>query len=92
MAQVDKNGPLPESRPDLGPCWRWTGTRDRSGYGQMKYQGRRPGAHRVSYELFVGPVPEGLELDHLCRSPECVRPDHLEPVTHAENMRRQSVR
>ena len=45
-------------------------------------------AHRVYYERHVGPVPEGLELDHLCRNPGCVNPEHLEPVTHAENIRR----
>ncbi|HEV2123202.1 MAG TPA: HNH endonuclease signature motif containing protein [Chloroflexota bacterium] len=45
-------------------------------------------AHRWAYEALVGPIPTGTELDHLCRNPACVRPDHLEPVTHAENIRR----
>lgn len=48
-------------------------------------------AHRVAYELVVGPIPEGLEIDHLCRTRSCVRPDHLDPVTHAENCRRAGV-
>lgn len=52
---------------------------------------RRQAAHRYSWEEANGPVPEGLELDHLCRTPACVRPDHLEPVTHLENQRRGSV-
>lgn len=71
-------------------CWLWTGTTNPAGYGQLSR--RRPGpsvlAHRFIYEWLVGPIPEGLELDHLCRVHSCVRPDHLEPVTHAENMRR----
>lgn len=91
LAQVDKNGPAPEHRPDLGPCWLWIGTVDRWGYGQMKWQGRRPGSHRVAYELLVGPIPEGLTLDHLCRVPGCVNPAHLEPVTQAENNRRAAA-
>lgn len=45
-------------------------------------------AHRVAYELWVGPIPEGMELDHRCKVRACINPAHLEPVTHAENMRR----
>ncbi len=65
-------------------CWLWSGKIDK-GYG--RYNGR--GAHRVAYELTVGPIPSGLEIDHVCRTPLCVRPDHLEPVTRLENMRRR---
>jgi HNH endonuclease len=68
-------------------CWLWTGAIDR-GYGQFVWNGRKR-AHRVAYELIIGPIPEGLELDHLCRNKSCVRPEHLEPVTKAENIRRQ---
>jgi hypothetical protein len=57
------------------------------GYGRIHVKGY-PLAHRAVYETFVEAVPEGLELDHLCRNTGCVNPDHLEPVTHAENMRR----
>ena len=71
-----------------GDCWVWTGAKNRQGYGSQRLDGKRPGAHRVVYEALVGPIPEGLELDHLCRNPSCVNPDHLEPVTHQENMRR----
>lgn len=72
-------------------CWEWTASRSTAGYGRVARGGRNGGwvnAHRVVYELLVGPIPEGLELDHLCRNRGCVRPDHLEPVTHAENTRR----
>jgi len=66
-----------------GTCWLWTG-RIHKGYGY--YSGT--GAHRVSFELANGPIPAGMELDHLCRVRNCVNPAHLEPVTRAENMRR----
>ena len=66
-------------------CWEWEGNRYSQGYGRVTGAVR---AHTYSYELLVGPVPEGLELDHLCRVRHCVRPDHLEAVTSAENIRR----
>jgi hypothetical protein len=69
-------------------CWEWTGGIDAHGYGGVWLDGAVRKAHRVMYELLVSPIPAGLELDHLCRNPGCVRPAHLEPVTHAENMRR----
>lgn len=77
------------SSPDA--CWEWTGTRGPDGYGQVARGRRSEGlaaAHRIAYELEVGPIPEGLQLDHLCRNRACVRPDHLEPVTQQENIRR----
>ena len=75
-----------------GHCWLWTGARDRKGYGHIKVAGRNLKAHRVAYELAYGPIPRGLELDHLCNVPSCVRPSHLEAVTPAENRRRQAAR
>lgn len=73
-------------------CWLWTGTKttlvaDR-GYGLFRVDGRQTTAHRFAYELAKGPIPDGLELDHLCRVRQCVRPSHLEPVTHYVNMMR----
>src|SRR5216683_4332976 len=70
-------------------CWLWTASVISTGYGQIFTEaGKMMLAHRLSYELHVGPIPEGLELDHLCRIPRCVNPAHLEPVTHCENVRR----
>jgi hypothetical protein len=69
-------------------CWLWVGAIGSSGYGRLKVAGRDVGAHRFAFELLVGPIPEGLTIDHLCRNRPCVKPDHLEPVTLAENTRR----
>jgi hypothetical protein len=69
-------------------CWLWQGAKVGAGYGTIKVDGRTILTHRLAYELFVGPIPTALELDHLCRVPACVNPAHLEAVTHAENMRR----
>lgn len=72
---------------DSSGCWIWTAARS-TGYGRVSYNGRTVVAHRVVYEILVGPIPDGLQLDHLCRNRACVRPDHLEPVTQRENLLR----
>jgi hypothetical protein len=88
-AKADKAGPLPDHRPDLGPCWDWTGAVDkRSGYGRFRIEGRTRQAYKVAWWLEVGTVPDGLDLDHLCRRRICVRPSHLEPATRSQNIRR----
>lgn len=69
-------------------CVLWTGPQNGLGYGRTWFQGRLMYMHRLSYELVAGPIPDGLEIDHLCRTPACIRPDHLEPVTHRENIQR----
>lgn len=69
-------------------CWEWTGCHNGLGYGQVTVARKMRSAHRTSYELLVGPIPSGLEIDHLCRVRGCINPAHLEPVTHLENMRR----
>jgi hypothetical protein len=69
-------------------CHVWTGARYPFGHGAFRDGGRTMGAHKWLWEFLNGPVAEGLELDHLCRNPPCVNPAHLEPVTHAENVRR----
>lgn len=71
-------------------CWPWLASTVH-GYGQINRDGRPRMAHRVAYELLVGPIPEGLDLDHLCRTHCCVNPAHLEPVTRGENVRRSNI-
>lgn len=84
-----------------GGCWEWTGRTHAQGYGVFYFAKRLVSAHRVSYELVVGPIPKGLELDHVCHTNDlqcnagnqcphrrCVNPAHLEPITHLENCRR----
>lgn len=73
-------------------CWEWQAARNAGGYGTFGMGGRNWLAHRAAYELFVGPIPAGLTLDHLCRFRACVNPAHLEPVTGRENTLRGNTR
>lgn len=77
--KVDVRGP--------DECWIWQASRDGCGYGMFKSE-RSTRAHQWAYMSTVGPIPEGLVLDHLCRTPSCVNPAHLEPVTNQENLSR----
>lgn len=72
-------------------CWLWLASLDFDGYGQFRFGGRMVKAYAFAYVEAKGPIPAGLELDHLCRNRACVRPHHLEPVTHAENVRRGAM-
>lgn len=73
-----------EPEPNSG-CWLWRGSATSTGYGQLHVKGSPRKAHRLSYEHFKGRIPDGLQIDHLCRQPFCVNPDHLEAVTNREN-------
>lgn len=91
MTPVERFTAKYEVRPD--GCWQWTGTTGGSTarYGYFTWNGRRGMAHRFAYEHFVGPIPEGLEIDHQCQNKLCVNPSHLEPVTHAVNRERSRL-
>lgn len=66
-------------------CWEWQGEMNRNGYGRVWINGKRLMSHRVTYELLVGPIADGLVVDHLCKNRACCNPEHLEPVTIREN-------
>lgn len=94
--------PLPQPTPEerfwskveirgADDCWLWTAAHHGDGYGLHRHLGRTSRAHRVAYELTIGPIPEGLMLDHLCRVRDCVNPAHLEPVTNRENILRSEI-
>lgn len=82
---------LPEriqTKIQIADCWLWFGCTTADGYGRLTWNRQVHNAHRVVYELLVGPIPTGLQVDHLCFVKNCVNPAHLQPVTQAENRRR----
>ena len=72
-------------------CWLWTASRTSDGYGQAVVGGAVVGSHRAVFEMLVGAIPEGLEADHLCTIRRCANPEHIQPVTQAENIRRAAA-
>ncbi len=104
MTKIKTKGPWPSTavherilnsiETDENGCWIWQKRLTTAGYGSIRVGSRSDGtrrqtsAHIIAYETFVGEVPEGLELDHLCRVRSCCNPDHVEPVTHKVNMQR----
>ena len=80
------------TRPSDTECWVWTASGNHGGYGYVSFNGRQQVAHRVLYQILVGPIPEGLTLDHLCRNRRCVNPAHLDPVSNRENILRGTSR
>lgn len=85
--QKVQQGGTPSYAPKLGSCWLWGGKRSSQGYGV--FSAEQVYAHRYAYEHMVAPIPGDLTIDHLCRVQLCVNPTHLEPVTRAENSRRE---
>lgn len=91
---MDRSGPRKSNRYEIRdcgyetPCWIWLLKKHHTGYGWVGVKGKQWLAHRWYYEQAHGPIPDGLQLDHLCRQRLCVNPDHLEPVTPLENTRR----
>jgi hypothetical protein len=77
-SKVDKHCP--------NGCWIWTGSENGAGYGELRIEYKKHYAHRLVYEIMKGSIPKGFHLDHLCRTPCCVNPDHLEAVTPRENV------
>jgi hypothetical protein len=76
----------------VGDCHIWIAATNGRGYGQINIGGGvRRQAHRLAYELFVGPIPPGYHIDHLCRTPLCINPAHLEAVSQSENNRREAL-
>jgi len=87
-AKVNKDGPVPAARPELGPCWLWTATKS-VGYGNFNIGGKIIKAHRVAWEIENGPIPDGIQVDHRCLNRPCVRPSHLRAATHKQNAENQ---
>ena len=76
--------------PNTG-CWLCVSSNNKFGYARIRVSDRLIGAHRISYQITRGSIPDGFEIDHLCRVTCCVNPDHLEAVTQEENKRRQAL-
>lgn len=75
-----------------GDCRVWVGPRKtKEGYGRLNFKGKTHYVYRLAYEFWVGEIPKGYTIDHLCRNTRCIRPDHLEAVTNSENVRRSHI-
>ena len=83
LSHVDRSGP--------NGCWEWTSTIAPNGYGRMFLDKQQYAAHRLSYRKFKGIIPDGFQIDHLCKNTKCVNPDHLEAVSRTENVHRSSA-
>jgi len=86
-SNVNKDGPVPAHCPELGKCWNWTGRRNEFGYGITWQRPRETRAHRLSWVIHFGVIPDGLCVLHKCDNPACIRPDHLFTGTKLDNLR-----
>lgn len=84
-SRVDKNGPIPNYCPELGPCWIWTGSVHSNGYGALNRNGKDIGPHRASWEIHFGSIPEDKIIHHRCYVPLCCNPVHLALETYSGN-------
>jgi hypothetical protein len=83
-----KDGIRAAVKVDANGCWRWTKCKKSNGYGATCIAGKMRYVHRVAYEAWIGPIPDGMQIDHLCRVRDCCNPDHLEAVTQGVNLLR----
>jgi hypothetical protein len=89
VSEIDRFWEYTIPEPNSG-CWLWIGKHDkRNGYGHFFFDGKHITAQRAAWILLRGPIPAGMHIDHLCRNPACVNPEHLEPVTQAVNLSRR---
>lgn len=86
MGRIDKTVSIIQ----ITGCWMWMGAMSVAGYGRIRWRGVWRAAHRVFYEMYKGPIPEGMQVDHVCKLPACVNPDHLDACSPVENNLRSS--
>jgi hypothetical protein len=87
-SKVDKDGPIPNACPELGPCWLWAKSKlNGGGYGSFWDGKRVVPAHRFAFVTYNGPIDDDMDVDHICHNRQCVRPTHLRPATLSENQR-----
>lgn len=91
-SNIDRNGPVPSHVPHLGNCWLWTAGKSHFGHGTFRYKGKMVVTHRVMWLEECGEIPDGLHVLHRCDIPNCVRPEHLELGTEADNVRHREER
>ena len=92
MSALERFADKVECGPEINSCWVWISADNGTGYGSFRFNRKTKLAHRFSYELYKGVIPDGLVIDHLCKNTLCVNPDHLEAVTNKENIMRSEYK